>query len=71
MATSLLKTLASKKQTSVRKAAKHLKALEKTLEGPRKCLRVTIKREGQPPLVALFGGLALKRRKNPVIKDQL
>ena len=71
METSLLKTLASKNQTSVMKESKRLKALEKTSEGPRKCLRVTIKRDGKPPLVAIFGGLSLKRRKNPVIKDQL
>jgi type II intron maturase/AI2M/AI1M-like HNH endonuclease len=71
METSLLKTLASKNHTSVMKESKRLKALEKTLEGPRKCLRVTIKRDGKPPLVAIFGGLSLKRRKNPVIKDQL
>jgi hypothetical protein len=71
METSLLKTLASKNQTSVMKESKRLKALEKTSEGPRKCLRVTIKRDGKPPLVAIFGGLSLKRRKNPVIKAQL
>ena len=71
MTTSLLKTLASENQTSVMKEAKRLKATAKTAAGPRKCLRVTIKREGKKPLVALFGGLSLKRRKNPVIKDQL
>src|SRR5262249_22087546 len=70
-ATSLLKTLASKHQTSVRKAAKRLKAPAKTVEGPRKGLRVSIQREGKKPLVARFGGLSLKRRTHPVIKDQL
>jgi len=70
METSLLTTLASKNQTSVMKEAKRLKALEKPSEGPRQCLRVTLKRDGKPPLVAIFGGLSLRRRKNPVIKDQ-
>ena len=68
--TSLLKTLASKNHTSVMKESKRLKAREKTSEGPRQCLRVPIKRDGKPPLVALCGGLSLKRRKHPVIKDQ-
>ena len=65
METSLLKTLASKNQTSVTKEAKRLKATEKTPEGPRKCLKLTIKREGKRPLVAIFGGFTLKRRRIP------
>ena len=47
METSLLKTLASKNQTSVMKESKRLKATAKTSEGPRKCLKVTIPREGK------------------------
>ncbi len=70
METALLKTLASKHHTSVMQASKRLKALAKTSEGPRTCLRVTIKRDGKPPLGALFGGLSLKRRQHPVIKEQ-
>jgi hypothetical protein len=70
MATSLLKTLAHKNQSSVAKEAKRLTATEKTPEGPRKCLRLIIKRESKKPLVAVFGGLSLKRSRKPV-KDQL
>ena len=71
MATSLLKTLAGKHQTSVRKEAKRLQGTAQTPEGPRTCLKLTIPREGKRPLVATFGGLSLKRVKRPVIKDQV
>ncbi len=69
MATSLLKTLAGKHQTSVRKEAKRLQGTAQTPAGPRTCLKLTIPREGKRPLVATFGGLSLKRVKHPVIKD--
>jgi len=71
METSLLKTLASKKQTSVKKETKRLKSTNETPAGPRTCLKLTIPRKGQSPLIAIFGGLTLKRRKNPVMKDQV
>jgi hypothetical protein len=71
METSLLKTLASKHHTSVTKEAKRLTAVAQTPEGPRTCLKLTIPREGKPPLVATFGGLSLKRRQHPVITDQV
>ncbi|SRR5713101_3804887 len=71
METSLLKTLASKNHTSVMKESTRLKATEKTPEGPRKSLRLTIKRDGKRPLVAIFGGLSLRRRQHPVIKEQI
>jgi len=70
MATSLLKTLASKNQTSTTKESKRLNATTKTPDGPRKCLQLIIQREKKKPLVATFGGLSLKRRKNPVIEDR-
>ena len=71
MATSLLKTLAHKNDTSVAHEAKRLKARSETQEGPRHCLKLTIPREGKRPLTAVFGGLTLKRRKKPVMKDQV
>jgi len=71
METSLLKTLACKNQTSVMKEVKRLKTTTKTPNGPRTCLQLIIKREGKKPLTATFGGLSLKRLKNPVIKDQV
>jgi hypothetical protein len=71
METSLLKTLAGKNKTTVTKVSKRLTGTMQTPEGPRKCLKLTILREGKSPLTAIFGGLSLKRRKNPVIKDQV
>jgi group II intron reverse transcriptase/maturase len=71
METSLLKTLAHKNKTSVMKTHKRLKATQQTQEGPRKCLKLIIEREKKKPLIAIFGGLSLKRQKNPVIKDQV
>src|SRR5919202_1668086 len=47
MAISLLKTLAGKHQTSVRKEAKRLQGTAQTPEGPRTCLKLTIPREGK------------------------
>jgi len=71
MATSLLKTLAHKNDTSVGHEAKRLKTSSETQEGPRHCLKLIIPREGKRPLTAVFGGLTLKRRKKPVMKDQV
>jgi len=71
METSLLKTLAGKNQTSVMKEVKRLSSTTQTPEGPRKCLKLIIPREKKKPLVAIFGGLSLKRRKNPIIQDQV
>jgi len=73
METSLLKTLASKNQTSVMQEVKRLNSTTKTSEGPRKCLQLIIPREDKKPkpLVATFGGISLKRCKNPVIQDQV
>src|SRR5919109_2397369 len=71
METSLLKTLACKNQTSVIKEKKRLQSTTQTPEGQRKCLKLVIPREKKTPLVATFGGLSLKRRKNPVIEDRV
>lgn len=70
METSLLKTLASKNKTSVAKTSKRLQGTVQTPEGPRKCLSLTIPREGKKSLEATFGGISLKRRKNAA-KDQV
>jgi group II intron reverse transcriptase/maturase len=70
MRLSLLKTLACKHKSSVRKIArKHIGTME-TPYGPRKCIRVTVPREGKDPIVAYFGGIALKRRKEVKLQDQ-
>jgi group II intron reverse transcriptase/maturase len=70
METSLLKTLASKGRTTFAKTLKRLKATTQSPHGPRTCLKLTIERAGQRPLVAIFGGLSL-RRKQTAIKDQV
>src|SRR5882724_10676851 len=58
-------------QTSVMKETKRLQSTIETPEGPRKCLKLVIQREKKKPLVAIFGGLPLKRRKNPPIEDRV
>ena len=63
METSLLKTIAGKNRTSLVKTLKRLKSKTQTPNGPRVSLKVTVEREGKKPLVAIFGGLSLNRRK--------
>ena len=48
MESSLLKTLASKNKTTVEKEAKRLNSITQTPEGPRKCLKLTIKQREKP-----------------------
>ncbi len=56
METSLLKTLASKNQTSTTKESKRLQATIQTPDGPRRCLQLIIQREKKTPLIAIpFG----------------
>jgi hypothetical protein len=71
MEQSLLKTLAHKNRTTMWKTRKRLRASIVTPYGPRTCLKLTVPREGKKPLVAIFGGLPLKRRPNGQIKDQV
>jgi hypothetical protein len=71
METSLLKTLASKNRPTVVATRKRLQSSQQTPNGPRSCLRLTIPREGQPPLVAVFGGLALKRQSKTAMPDKV
>ena len=68
METSLLKTLAMKNRTTTMKTLKRLKTTIKTPQGPRKCLRLIIPREGKKPLVATFGGLSLARKKDAAVR---
>jgi hypothetical protein len=71
METSLLKTLAAKHRSSVAKTAARYKAAIETPHGPRTCFEaVRIREENQKPLVARFGGIPLKRRKNAIIIDR-
>jgi hypothetical protein len=71
METSLLKTLAAKNRTSVHATARRLSDIWHTPNGPRKCLKLTVPREGKKPVVAMVGGLSLARRRSAAIKDQV
>jgi group II intron reverse transcriptase/maturase len=71
METSLLKTLASKNKTTVMQEVKRLKTSSKTRYGQRKCLKLVVPREGKKPLIAIFGGLSLRRKMDAAIKDQV
>ena len=70
METSMLKTLASKHHSSVSKMAAKHKAKVVTPHGLRTCFEASIARDGRNPLVARFGGIALKRQKTAVIIDR-
>jgi group II intron reverse transcriptase/maturase len=70
MATSLLKTLAGKHDSSVTKMARKYAATIQTPHGPRKCLQVTVPRGGRKPLVATFGGIPLRRQRTAILTDR-
>ena len=69
--TSMLKTLASKHQTSVSAIAAKHKAKIKTPYGLRTCFEARAERDGRPPLVARFGGIPLVRDKGAVLTDRI
>ena len=69
--TSLLKTLACKHKSQVTKMAKKYRGKVITPNGPRKCLQITVEREGRKPLIAYYGGIPLIRKtEDVVIKDR-
>jgi len=71
MATSMLKTLANKHKSSVMKMAGKYRASVTTPTGVLTCFQAVVHRgEGKKPLVAQFGGLAIRRRKDAVLVDQ-
>lgn len=63
--TSLLKTMARKYRTSVRREYARLRTW--TQDG-RRVLRVALERRGKDPLIAEFGGLAFERQRKPFIR---
>jgi hypothetical protein len=69
--TSMLKTLAAKHQSSVVKMAAKHKAKIETLYGLRTCFEARVERDGKQPLVARFGGIPLKRKKDAVLTDHV
>lgn len=70
METSLLKTLACKHGSTVSKMAARFKTTVKTPYGPRICFQASVERDGRSPLVARFGGIPLRRKKNAVLTDR-
>jgi hypothetical protein len=70
MATSLLKTLACKHDSTMTKMAARYRATVPTPFGPRRCFQVSVERDGRKPLVARFGGIPLRRKRNAVLHDR-
>jgi group II intron reverse transcriptase/maturase len=69
--TSMLKTLAAKHGSTVRKMARKYKAKILTPHGPRTCFEASQPRAGRKPLVTRFGAIPLKRQKKAVLDDRL
>ena len=67
----MLKTLAAKHKSSVKKMAARHRAKITTLHGPRTCYEARIERDGKQPLVARFGGIPLVRDKDAAITDRI
>ena len=68
---SLAKTLAAKHKSTSRKMFRRYKSTVQTEDGTRKCLKVVVQRgEGKRPLVAQFGGIPLKRKRQAVLVDR-
>jgi len=70
MRRSLLMTLAAKHRSSVSRMVQAFSAETLTIDGPRKCIKLVIQREGKQPLVATFGGIPFKRKKDAVLADE-
>jgi group II intron reverse transcriptase/maturase len=69
--TSMLKTLAGKHDSSVSKMARKYRTTIDTPYGLRRCFQVSVEREGRKPLIARFGGIPLRRKKNAVLTDRV
>ena len=69
--TSMLKTLAAKHKSSVKKMAARHRAKVLTPYGPRVCYEARVERHGKQPLVARFGGIPLARDKEAILTDRI
>jgi group II intron reverse transcriptase/maturase len=67
---SLLKTLAAKHKSTVKKMARRFAGKAISKHGVMKCLSITIARQGRRPLYAQFGGISLRREPFAEILDQ-
>lgn len=70
METSLLKTLACKHKSTVKKMVNKYRSTVDTLHGKRKCLKAVVERPQKSPLTAVFGGIPLRRTPKAVIEDK-
>ena len=71
METSMLKTLANKHKSTVTKMAAKYRTRVTTPGGMLTCFRAVVEREaGKTPLVAQFGGYAIRRRTDAILVDQ-
>jgi group II intron reverse transcriptase/maturase len=71
METSMLKTLANKHKSTVAKMARKYRTTVTTPTGVLTCFQAVVERgQGKPPLVAQFGGFAIRHRKDAVLVDQ-
>ncbi len=72
MEQSLTKTLALKLRLSVRQVYERYHATLQTDHGPAAGLRVTVERGGgQAPLIAVWGGVSLRRQQEAVLNDHV
>jgi hypothetical protein len=71
MRRSLLMTLANKHRSSVSRMARRFSSETPTVDGSRKCIKVVLPREGKEPLVATFGGIPFRRKKDAVLIDEV
>src|SRR6185437_13486948 len=70
MESSMLHTLAAKHRSTVSKMARKFKAKIDTPHGLRTCFEASFDRDGRTALVALFGGIPLRRQKAAVLTDR-
>ena len=71
MGQSLVRTLTAKHQTTYRKMRRRYKSTVQTEHGERTCLKVVVQRDnGRRPLVAQFGGIPLKRKRQAILIDR-
>ncbi|HEY7415419.1 MAG TPA: hypothetical protein VH593_09520 [Ktedonobacteraceae bacterium] len=67
----MIRTLAAKHKSTVRKQNRKYKTTIEKPAGPMKCLQIIVKRkEGKKPLVAQFGGVPLRRNSQAVLVDR-
>lgn len=70
MHVSRLKTLACKHRAKAVAMARRYRSTVETAHGPLKCLKVVVPRgDDKKPLVALFGGIPLRRKETAILRD--